>query len=112
MMGNPPHIPHKDTLVSFVFTNTKRDISTKVFSMLQTTEMLRECVMTILAVLNLYSRAADRKQQVFTSLNAALSWRDKATATAANATAGASATAFCRCPWAATAASSCSAWRQ
>ena len=55
-----------------VYSKTKRGISLKVLPMLQTTENLCECdmIMTIFVVVDLYSRAADRKQQVCAGLSA------------------------------------------
>ena len=49
-------------------------ITLKVLSMLrmQTTENLRECDMPILVVVDLHSRAADGRQQVYAGLAAAL----------------------------------------
>ena len=72
MMGKSHRIPHEDPLVPLVYTKAKRGISLKVLSMLQTTENLRECDMSILVVVDLYSRAADRRQQVYAGLTAAL----------------------------------------
>ena len=68
----PGMLPHKDTLVQLVYWRALCSISVKVQTMLRTTEVLTERELTMVNVVNLYMRAAYRRDQSSSGLDAAL----------------------------------------
>ena len=72
LLGRADMLPHEDTLVDLVYTKGLRSVTVKVQTMLRTTEHLTERDLTMVTVVCLYMRAAYRRDQAFSGIDAAL----------------------------------------
>ena len=72
LLGRSDMLPHEDTLVHLVYSRALRSISTKVQTMLRTTESYSERDLTMGTVVGLYMRAAYRREQNFSGIDSAL----------------------------------------
>ena len=72
LLGRADMLPHEDTLVNLMYSRALCSISVKVQTMLRTTETLSERDLTMGTVIDLYMRAAYRREQGFSGINSAL----------------------------------------
>ena len=72
LLGRADMLPHEDTLVNLVYSRALHSISIKVQTMLRTTETLTERDLTMITVVDLYMRAAYRREQEFSGIDSAL----------------------------------------
>ena len=72
LLGRADMIPHEDILVNLIYAKALRTVTVKVQTMLRTTEHLTERDLTMVTVANLYMRAAYRREQTFSGIDAAL----------------------------------------